>query len=235
MFVRVHGQSCGGIGTSSGELVPNRTQGFYLNIQDPAPCNGTIDEFQYCYYHTEQDGADSYIFTTALFRETSPGIYRRVTSAHMANRNSDNIGSQPFTCVSVNTVVKVQVGDVIGACIFGFEGEGFSTRVDQLDLVGQDSSPESDRYLMMADVSRCRDFFLANNPVVVSSLSRVNYLVLHIFANIGKPEIYLVHIDKYYRALVCDVCEASMCHYHQSLYKITESAHHILAIQGSLQ
>ena len=195
MFVRVHGQSCGGIGTSSGELVPNRMQGFYLNIQDPAPCNGTIDEFQYCYYHTEQDGADSYVFAPALFRETSSGVYRRVTSPYTAERSRDSFGSQSFTCVYENISVKVQVGDVIGACIFDFGRH--NTQVDQLDLVGQGNSSESDRYLMMADVSRCADILLVNNQVVeLSSLSRVDFLVLHIFANIGKPVYCIVHIDK---------------------------------------
>ena len=187
MVVSVKGQSCGVIGTDAGEFEANRAHGFYLNTQDPAPCDGTINEVQYCYYRTNQSEATAFRFSAALFRETSPGLYSAVSTVFRARRNDNNHGSQSFTCVviSFNSPVEVQAGDMIGACIY----EPPSLSTVQLDVVGQNAS--ADRYLMRTSNSGCSNIAVPSS-VMNSSLTKLESLELHIHANISEYKDFII-------------------------------------------
>ena len=205
MVVSVQGQYCGGIGTDAGEFEPYRAHGFYLNIQDPAPCNGTIDEFQYCYYRTNQSGVTAYRFSAAFFRETSPGLYSAVSIVFRARRNENNLGSQSFSCVitSFSSPVEVRAGDVIGACIF----EPPSLTTVQLDVVGQNAS--ADRYLMRTTNSGCSNTEVPSS-VMDSSLTKMESLELHIHANISEcKDIHIIFDLIYFLLAAVPITETS--------------------------
>ena len=181
VVISVQGQTCGVFGTDSGEFDADETHGFYLNTQDPAPCDGTVDKFQYCHYQ-HSTFRFSYAFTFAVYRETSPGLYSAVSEAFTAEREP-NLFSD-FACLrfSVNNQIQIQADDMIGACIYNPPGLTRETFV-----VGEDAG--ADRYLMTTSTSQCGDATVPSH-VMTSSLSRVNSHVLHIYAYIGKQCLF---------------------------------------------
>ncbi len=192
-MLTIHGQSCC-VGTdSSTQFEANRAHSFYLNTQDPAQCDGTITEFNFCYYRSTQVAA-SYDFTFAVFRRRS-AEYISVSEAFTTGRTvaNSNFGTGgTFACrtFSVNDI-PVQAGDVIGVCIYDPPDNAESVRVFgddytnrlPIDMVSQNAG--SEHFLMSTGNSGCGDMSVPN-PVAVSSLIRANQRVLHIHADISK-------------------------------------------------
>ncbi len=183
-MLTIHGQSCR-VGTdSSTEFEANREHSFYLNTQDPAQCDGTITEFNFCYYRSTQLAA-SYDFTFAVFRRSS-SEYINVSEAFTTGRTvaNSNFGTGTLACrtFSVNDI-PVQAGDVIGVCIYDPpDNVGLTTRLS-IDMVSQNAG--SEHFIMSTGNSGCGDMSIPN-PVAVSSLNRADERVLHIHADISK-------------------------------------------------
>ncbi|XP_064386571.1 uncharacterized protein LOC135335087 [Halichondria panicea] len=180
----IHGQSCH-VGTDATEFEANKEHSFYLNTQDPAQCDGTITEFNFCYYRSNPiQLAASYDFTFAVFRRSS-SEYINVSEAFttgrtVANSNLGLFGTFACRTFSVNDI-PVQAGDVIGVCIYDPpDNAGFTTRLP-IDMVSQNAG--SEHFLMSTGNSGCGDMSVPN-PVTVSSLNRANQRVLHIHADI---------------------------------------------------
>ena len=180
------GESCGVIGSDSGEFDIDTAHGFYLNTQDPSPCNGTVSGFQYCYYRSSSLAA-RYEFTFAVFRETSPESYSAVSEAYTTGRTltNHNLGlSGAFACAGFEVMnqIQIQAGDVVGACIYNPPDTGGLRGVRvELNVVGRNAG--SNRYLMMTGNTGCNDFTV---PSPVSGLTRIDSHVLHISASISK-------------------------------------------------
>ena len=189
----VHGQPCGTIGASSEEeLTASRNHGLYLNTQDPAPCNGTVDRFRYCFYNTLQS-ASLYQFTFAVFRETS-NSYRAVSKAFTTGRTLSDRGSQTFSCITYEVKpIEIQAGDIVGACIFDPPDEN-GRNVIQLDVVGD--SDDEDNFLMSTGNSGC-DNSAIPSTVSKNSLNMRESIVLHIHADISKLLMNTIHGIKF--------------------------------------
>lgn len=188
MFQYVSGQeTCdvagGDIGDGSymDELTARDDDDFYLNVADPASCSGVINYFSYCYYSPE--AAPSYVFTFALYRESSSvsGVYDTVSSVFVAERTSSDVmtdlGGGSFTCVDVTVnAVPVEAGDMLGACIA--DPQGVTRKLDIIGRIGSRSSR-----LLRAGVSGCSPNSVPSSviPSVTSQSRR-----LHLYANIGK-------------------------------------------------
>ncbi len=175
-------QTCGDIGTNAQEFTESREQKFFLNTQDPAPCDGTIDQFEYCYYLTDQFSI-VHLFTFAVYRETSPGsnTYSPISDPFITGTSLLDHGQNNFTCKTfqADQSIQVQAGDMIGACIYDPTDRFIRT---QLDVVGREAG--SDRFLMSAtDNSGCNNSAVPNS---VSGLTRADSFVLHVYASIGK-------------------------------------------------
>ena len=186
----VQGQTCGIIGNNVEQsFVRDSNRRFFLNTQDPAQCNGTVNGFQYCYYPRSSD-AVSFAFTFAVFRETSPGSYSNVSEAFTAERDTNPTAE--FACLyfSLSNQIQFQSGDMIGACIYDPPDLDIGDRRETY-VVSDGAS--NDRYLMRASSgdSRCGDFTVPNT---VSSLSRRDGRVLHIFANVTGNLVCIIMI-----------------------------------------
>ena len=76
---------CTGIGTNNEEpFTAIRRRQFYLNVAHPAQCNGTVNEWRYCFYNPAPIiNDDIYITTFAVYRafntEDHSVLYRRVS------------------------------------------------------------------------------------------------------------------------------------------------------------
>ena len=190
-MLTIHGQSCL-VGTdTTTELEASRERGFYLNTQHPAQCNGTITQFNFCYYRSTLYAA-SYDFTFAVFRRSSLETYINVSEAFTTGRTVANLDGT-FACktFSVNDI-PVQADDVIGVCIYDPPDNAEPVRISrtdytnrwQIDMVGQTTG--SDQFLLISTGnSGCGDMSIPN-PVAVSSLNRVDDRVLHMYADISK-------------------------------------------------
>ncbi len=193
-MLTIHGQSCL-VGTdSSTQLVVNKEHSFYLNTQDPAQCDGTITEFNFCYYRSNPiQLAASYDFTFAVFRRSSSSDYISVSEAFTTGRTvaNSNFGTGgTFACriFSVNDI-PVQAGDVIGVCIYDPPDNADPVRISTTDFTNRVPidmvSQNAGHFLMSTSNSGCGDMSVPN-PVAVSSLNRADKRVLHMYADISE-------------------------------------------------
>ena len=169
---------------------------FYLNTPRPAPINGTITHFRYCYYGEEDSDRNIYQALMALYRpEPGSGTnYQRITDTVSVIKRTP-LSEVPqaeallpgFNCDSIELEESVQVllGDVIGACIY----DTFSS-IDRLDVV----SESEDGYFMLynsADDEDCENRVLPE-LVIGSNLEKSSILrILHIFAEICKSSFQM--------------------------------------------
>lgn len=180
--------TCGTVGTNLGEQNANRDLSFYLNTQHPAACDGNITSFRYCNYHPNAF-ALAFRSTFAIYRPLGDGSYQAVSEAFTVGGGGDalNLGEfnrdefrfqNDFGCGlrMVNVPIAVQVGDVIGACMYD---PGFL--VAQLDIVG--SIQDNSRFLLLTGNTGCADNAV---PSSVNSLTQTDSLVLHVDADIGR-------------------------------------------------
>ena len=155
-----------------------------MNTAAPAPCNGTINGWRYCFYNPGDIRNDhTYITTFAAYRATDTDYqqYQRVSNVTVVSwRGSDiNDLSQNFNCfnISVNNFT-IEAGDIVGGCVYDPTGTGSR----QLDIVGQNAAGYS--LMQMDDESQCRKKSL---PLSISSNqlgSILDSTILHVYANI---------------------------------------------------
>ncbi len=231
VVVVVHGQECR-VGSDAEEVVASRAHSFYLNTKDPAPCTGTLTQFQYCYYQPTTTAA-SYDFTFAIYRrdtDSESASFTAVSQAFTTGRGLYNTGltsfDDTFACASYSVdEITVQAGDMIGVCIYDppdnaepvrwfLDGLDYINRV-QLDLIGEDAQG-SDRFLMSTGNNGCGDS-LVPNPA--TSLSRQDSRVMHIYADISK--IIAIHLQPDLRTL-------NVCFFYMQLLSRPLTRHQLL-------
>ena len=194
---RVSGQNCT-IGNSDNRAVSRRSdRRFYLDVNNPASCTGTITSWTVCYYGSTQLRFSSYWATYAVYRRnvTAGGDerYERVSGILSAVRSaqfvSDPLGTDGriqdggFMCYvdrTSDSPLTIQTGDIIGACVFDpRDAGGFSRR--QLDVVGQVSGES------LLEVGLSNNLCTLNviPPMILrDDLENRNNRRLHIYANI---------------------------------------------------
>ena len=191
---------CGSIGNSNSEseAKDRRDRRFYLDVNNPATCTGSITSWRVCYYGPDEvDENGVYLATYAVYRRMGAGNFERVSETFRAIRSTSNsavvgvdgvVQAGGFSCyddsINVGTSpLTIQAGDVLGACVFDPEDEN----IFQLDVVGDTGggSPES---LLRMNTNGCGNVWNSPLPssVLTNSLSNRNSRRLHIHANIGR-------------------------------------------------
>jgi hypothetical protein len=192
----VSGQICTiGINDDS-ELDVRNNQRFYLDINNPATCNGTITNWTVCYYG--RSDSETYWATYAVYQIVDSGeeeSYERVSEIFRAVRTTlgfsdgaDGLNLSGFNCYTDfidvgDSPLMIRAGDIIGACVFDpQDADSFDRR--QLNIVGEvRGTGES---LLQVDVSNDFD---CTRDAIPSSISRNDLQEqdnrrLHIHANI---------------------------------------------------
>ena len=200
--------SCGRIGhTDETELeaIPVRDHMFYLDLDNPANCSGTITSWRVCYHgpamsylNTLTPGQISNyraIATYSVYRRTDNNTFSRLTAmsrrfrAIRSNDTSDNQREDGplydgFNCYNIsvnrNRPFTIEAGDIIGACVFDPEGNNRH----QLDIVSNVSGHTL--YEAEPTIGSGCDRRNTSEVIQLSELSRINSRKLHIYANIGK-------------------------------------------------
>ena len=182
-------ESCAPIGTNDETRFSSvRDLRFYLNTANPAPCIGNITRWNYCYYGPPSLFHGSYRGTFAVYRRmlasNGSDVYQRVSNTFTIDRILLLDPIFPgFNChnefIAGGEVVELQMGDVLGACIFDPEDGLFSH--SQLDVVGEASGYS---LLEMNDVSEC-DFRAIPSRVSAPRLTERTSRILHLYAEIG--------------------------------------------------
>ena len=185
----VSGQTCT-IGRNNDSMLRERTERrFYLDVNNPATCNGTITNWTVCYYGRSDPG--SYFATYAVYQIMGSGedeYYERVSEVFTAVTATTNVGSRDglnqigFNCYTDfidvgDSPLTIHAGDIIGACVFN--PSGGSRR--ELDIVGE-ANGES---LMEADIN-CD---MHSRMIQQSELQLCDDRRLHIHANIELGKI----------------------------------------------
>ena len=105
------------------KLTADRERRFYLNTAHPAPCNGTVNSWRYCFYNPSSINTSlSYSMAFAVYREVVKGdsmSYQRVSDVTRVTWSGMDIIRLPdFNCynVSVNNFT-IQVGTYVSILI----------------------------------------------------------------------------------------------------------------------
>ena len=187
----------------------------YLDIQNPAPCAGTISNWTYCYYAPLFRFAAEYITTFALYRKIkaengNDDVYSRVSLIFEARRSFFNWQANQqedvdFYCnnVTLNYTVPVEQGDVIGACVFD-PTDDFLIRREPLNLVGRTSLNYS---VLEYNTNVCTRASLPSN-VPSNEFRLLGSTILHLSADIGE------FVQMYYTYL----CPLIMSHTYLNMY-----------------
>ena len=160
----------------------------YLNIARPAPCNGTIRQFGYCYYGRDDDDRDAYQVLLSIYRLVAGNSYTSITNTVSIIKRTP-LSEVPladallpgFNCDTVELEESVQVleGDVIGACVA--DNDFF----EELDVVSESNNGDLMLYIDADDINDCESL-----PVTISdNLRATRDRILHIFAEICKLSI----------------------------------------------
>ena len=190
----VSGQTCNcTIGRNDdSELNEGTDQRFYLDVNNPATCNGTITNWTVCYYGRSDSG--SYWATYAVYQRMGSGddeYYERVSEMFTAVTStmdvgfSDGLNQMGFNCYTDfidigNSPLTIQAGDIIGACVFNPSGGPRR----ELDIVGEVSGES----LMQADIDCTMDAMLSS--IQQSELQPCDDRRLHIYANIEPGKMH---------------------------------------------
>ena len=115
-------QSCTLFGnTDRMEHSQSSAKGLFLDLQNPAPCNGTVTAWNYCFYRIESASDINYIVDFV--------VYQRMGSNYqlVENRTVDMSGRQlrdlnsDFTCDMISLqeseMFEIREADVLGACL----------------------------------------------------------------------------------------------------------------------
>ena len=157
----------------------------YLNIARPAPCNGTIRQFGYCYYGRDDDDRDTYRVLLSIYRLVAGNSYTSITNTVSIIKRTP-LSEVPladallpgFNCDKVELEESIQVleGDVIGACVA--DNDFF----EELDVVSESNNGDLMLYIDADDINDCESL-----PVTISdNLRATRDRILHIFAEICK-------------------------------------------------
>ena len=110
------------------ELTERTDRRFYLDVNNPATCNGTITNWT-VYYYGRLDAA-SYWATYAIYQKVDSGEnehYEKVSEMFSAvrtiNGDGDGFNQIGFNCYTDfidvgDSPLTIHAGDVIGACVF---------------------------------------------------------------------------------------------------------------------
>ena len=208
----VSSQTCTIGRNDESEQVVRTDQRFYLDVNNPATCNGTITNWRVCYYGRSDSGLNSYWATYAIYRRMGSGAdesYVKVSELFRAVRTTIGFGDgadgrnrEGFNCYTDsidagNSPLTIQAGDIIGACVFDPQDEDIFDRA-QLNIVGEVPAGLGES-LMRVDVGDGPfevDCTMDDIPSSIQQgdLREQNNRRLHIYANIepGKKTIITV-------------------------------------------
>lgn len=166
------------------------SESFYINLNRPASCSGTVSSFSYCYYRPDNVTNDhDYTFKFAVYRkQTFLDRYSRVSPVNVVSRKGSNLNA--FNCSQYTPVVPITVkaGDVLGICIINSSGNGN----EGLTIVSKEISHPTTLFLTASSPDLC-----ANNEIPdgfqLSSLTESSDTVLHLYADIGNKSMIVLY------------------------------------------
>ena len=171
--------TCGWIGTNSTTpTTASIQQLFVLNMLEPATCDGTISNYQYCYYPLMNEISSnkeiSLSFEFAVYRSINDS-YRKMSDSIFVAQTEVTVKQ---ICVTgyFSDPISVDKGDVLGACV-NISADNASTQVSP---IGNNSN--SNMYLLTAGIDLCSGSIPPSIPR--QSLTETRGLVLHLSATV---------------------------------------------------
>ena len=193
--------TCGSIGDSDQRELDSRTdRRFYLDINNPATCTGSVTSWRVCYYGPDNARDGSYWATYAVYRRVGSGgneRYEQVSQMFTAVRATNNllgngvvdglVQEDDYVCYNDlidpgDSPVTIQAGDVLGACVFNPDNIPGDNR-RQLDIVGETGGSS----LLEMNANGCTTLAIPSN-IPTNQLSTRNNRRLHLFASIGMKQ-----------------------------------------------
>jgi len=96
-------------------------KGLFLDLQNPAPCNGTVTAWNYCFYRIESASDLNYLVDFVVYRRRGSNyLLVESTTVDMSGRQLAALNSD-FMCdtISLQESEKFEIreADVLGACL----------------------------------------------------------------------------------------------------------------------
>lgn len=210
--------TCGLIGnTNEAETTPSRDHMLYLDTENPATCTGNVTSLRVCYYQpanfTNSTLRTVYRALYGVYRKLNSESYVRVSESLNATVYTPDLPllgtrdqeiASGFNCYDdvldqedSSAFLKIERGDVLGACIVEPNDLSGGTKRHQLDII----SKESGHSLMQASLSNsdCLHGLIIPAVISVEQLSVVSSRKMHVYANIGKPSLMSVNFNYSFR------------------------------------
>lgn len=115
--------------------------GFYLNLDNPAVCSGTVVAWHFCYYRLIETNVAAFV----VYRQSPDGNYQelsesyRVVARQEANKRKKR--QTGFNCEDIPLPLgeqfDVQVGDVLGACLLSSSDSDNPLRIQANSATGR--------------------------------------------------------------------------------------------------
>jgi len=178
-------QSCTPFGnTDRMERGLSSARGLFLDLQNPAPCNGTVTAWNYCFYRIESASDINYIVDFVVYRRMGSN-YQLVESRtvdmsgpQLAALNSD------FMCDTISLqeseMFEIREADVLGACL---NDEGNNQKM--LDILA-----ESVTNTLYATDGCTQSGINIPTSIRSSGLSTRSSFAIHLFVDVSKFSIY---------------------------------------------
>ena len=151
----------------------------YLNTDNPAQCNGSITQLEYCYYPPDNPQR-IYSVDIAIYREQFNRRQQRVyqLQIYIPISLSGFLLNDEFSCATLNIpstiAIYIQEGDIIGACLPG---------INSLDVVNDTSISTEEN--LNASLSYIESNCLASPQIIDNLDTRIQESrILHVFARI---------------------------------------------------
>ena len=154
------------------------SRGLYLNVAHPAPCNGTINGWRYCFYMPNDIGDYIYSAAFAVYRATDTRDnvdYQRVSDVTTVSWHGKEISElSRFNCYNISVeAFTITAGDIVAACIYGPR----SSPRRQLGIIGSDAAGYS---LLRLGTSCNKNSESLPSNVLSSQLTNRDSKILHL-------------------------------------------------------
>jgi len=154
-------------------------KGLFLDLQNPAPCNGTVTAWNYCFYRLESASDLNYLVDFVVYRRMGSN-YQLVESRtvdmsgpQLARLNSD------FMCDTISLqqseMFEIREADVLGACL---NDEGNDQKM--LDILAESVTNT------MSVTAGCTQSVNIPNNIRRNRLTTSPSFALHLFVDVSK-------------------------------------------------
>ena len=156
------------------------SSGQYLDLGHPAPCNGNVTRWNFCYYASDIDQTATYVVLFRIWRMIDDSTYERIHEYQLNTTiEQSNTINQTLICenVTLSAPLEIHRNDILGVYIPFTSSLGGPP----LHVIARDTTDVG-----LAEDTRIRFSVFTSDTISTDDLEQVTTLGLHLYADIGR-------------------------------------------------